>query len=370
MSTRCISCVMPSSVPGSGLESSDTCNWCRDGYPHYVPKGDESLQSMLSSNLNRSGGADCLVGLSGGKDSSYAVLQLATMFGLKVEAFTYVHGGLTPFALENAKRVCSTLGVQHHTVSLKDDEHLNSFKSYFKAWVKSPKPITAAMSCVACKHLHLLGTRLAYRRKIPMVVWANSPIEDPPFVVLKFKPVQGAHEFKRENIIKAGGRMLMETPSLALAFMKHPRTSTLGCLSVTPISKYLSMRYRGLKHIYFYDYIDWQPKIIVKALTGRVGWEKPSAPDDWRSDCSLNAFKEFMFQSMLGSSYTDAFLSNQIRYGLLTRQEAWEKLKVSKKYYAQEIPRVLRQIGMGYLESRLSLDCFDIADSRRADDRA
>jgi hypothetical protein len=362
MSTRCSTCVMPSSVPGSGLESSDTCNWCKDGYPHYIPKGEDSLRSILNAHRNGGSGADCLVGLSGGKDSSFAVLELATKFGLKVEAFTYVHGGLTPFALENAKRVCRALGIEHHTVSLNGDEHLNSFKTYFKAWVKSPKPITAAMSCVACKHLHLLGTRLAAKRKIPMVVWANSPIEDPPFVVLKFKPVEGAHEFKRENIIKAGTRMLMETPSLAAAFLKHPRTSTLGCLSVTPISKFLSLRYRGLTHIYFYDFIDWQPKTIVENLTSRVGWEKPNAPDDWRSDCSLNAFKEFMFQSMLGSSYTDAFLSNQIRYGLMTRAEAWEKLKISKKYYAREVPRVLKSIGLESLEKEISLDCFNIGE--------
>jgi len=32
---------------------------------------------------------------------------------------------------------------------------------------------------------------------------------------------------------------------------------------------------------------------------------------------------------MLGSSYTGAFLSNQIRYGLMTREEAWENLEDS-----------------------------------------
>ena len=362
MPKRCSICVMPSTVPGSGLDSSDICSWCRDGYPNYIPKGEDQLRKLLESNLNRSTGADCLVGLSGGKDSSYAVLELATKFGLKVEAFTYEHGGLTPLALQNARRVCQEVGVQHHTLSLRGEEHLDSFKSYFKAWVKAPKPVTAAMCCVACKHLHLLGTKLAARRKIPMVIWANSPLEDPPFVVLKFKPAERAHEFKRESIIKAGSRMLLETPSLAKAFLKHPRTSILGCLSVTPISKYLAMRFPSVTHVYFYDYIEWNPKIIVDDLISRVKWERPNTPDDWRSDCILNAFKEFMFQAMLGSSYTDAFLSNQVRYGIITRPQAWEKLRISKRYFAAEVPRVLKSIGLESMQSKLTLSCFDIGD--------
>jgi hypothetical protein len=362
MPTRCSTCVMPSTVPGSGLESSDTCAWCRSGFPNYVPKGEAQLQSLMDARRSRSGGADCLVGLSGGKDSSYAVLELATRFGLKVEAFTYVHGGLTPLALQNAKRVCHEAGVPHHTVALKGDEHLNSFKSYFKAWVKSPSLITAAMSCVACKHLHLLGTKLAARRKIPMVVWANCPLEDPPFVVLKFKPVQGAHEFQRESILKAGSRVLIGTPALSVPFLKHPRTSILGCLSVTPKSKYLALRYPSVTQVYFYDHIDWNPRVIVDALTSRARWVRPDTPDDWRSDCSLNAFKEFMFQTTLGASYTDAFLSNQVRYGVITRDQAWEKLKVSKRYYAAEVPRVLKSIGLESLQDELLLSCFDIRD--------
>ncbi len=362
MPKRCSICVMPSTVPGSGLESSDTCNWCKEDYPNYVPKGEEQLQALLDSHRSRTGGADCLVGLSGGKDSSHAVLELVTRFGLRVEAFTYVHGGLTPLALQNARRVCAELGVKHHTVSLRGDEHLNSFKSYFKAWVKSPKPITAAMTCVACKHLHLLGTKLAARRKIPMVVWANSPLEDPPFVVLKFKPVEGAHEFKRESIVKAGSRMLLETPALAAAFLRHPKTTTLGCLSVTPISKYLAMRFPSITHVYFYDYFEWNPRIIVMALTSKVKWERPGTPDDWRSDCFLNAFKEFMFQSMQGCSYTDAYLSNQVRYGYMTRDQAWEKLKISKRYFASEVPRALKAIGLESLQNKISLSCFDIGE--------
>lgn len=55
-----------------------------------------------------------------------------------------------------------------------------------------------------------------------------------------------------------------------------------------------------------------------------------------------------MFQKMLGASYTDAFLSNQIRYGSITREEAWKKLVASKNYYADELFRALSIFGLDY----------------------
>jgi hypothetical protein len=353
---------MPSTVPGSGLESSDICIWCRTGYPNYRPKGESKLREMLAADRNRAG-ADCLVGISGGKDSAYAALELATTYGLRVEAFTYVHDGLAPEAERNADAVCRILGIEHHLVSLVNHEHLNSFRAYFKTWAKSPGLLSAAMTCVACKHLHLLGTELAARRGIPMVIWANCPLENPPFLALRQKsPNGGANEFKRENIATAAARLAGQVPALAGALIRYPRTSMLGCLAVTPRSKYLGLRFPSVKQVFFYDFIDWNPAEIVNRLQTEAGWVKPNAPDDWHSDCRFNIFKEYMFQSMFGASYTDAFLSNQVRYGLISRNEAWRKLKTSKAYYASQIPGALAAVGLKAMAGQLDLTCFDVGE--------
>jgi hypothetical protein len=353
---------MPSSVPGSGLEFGETCNWCKTGYPNYQPKGEKRLGDFLEVNRNSGDGADCLVGVSGGKDSSYAALELKTTYGQRVEAFTYTHDGLTVTALENARRVCRELNIEQHLVALENHGHLKSFISYFKTWIKSPKLISAAMTCVACKHLHLQGTRLAARRRIPMVVWANCPLENPPFLALRPQTAEGAYEYKRENIVKAAGRLLNQAPSLATALAKHPKTSLLGCLCVTPSSKYLGLRYPGVKHLFFYDFIRWDPIAIVEKLSSQVSWVRPKAPDDWHSDCLFNVFKEYMFQSMFQASYTDAFLSNQVRCGMFSRQEAWGKLLASKKYFASELPPALKAVGLESLQAKMNLGCFDIEE--------
>jgi tRNA(Ile)-lysidine synthase TilS/MesJ len=113
------------------------------------------------------------VGLSGGKDSTYALYRLVTHYGLRAEAFTYVHDGTAEFSLNNAVETCRRLGVVHHIVSLKGSSHLETFKGYFQAWQKHPSAVSAGMTCVACKHLHILGSGIAKKREIPLYSLVN-----------------------------------------------------------------------------------------------------------------------------------------------------------------------------------------------------
>lgn len=362
---RCSKCLLPSSLPNSKFNEAGECWWCQTSFPPYFPKGPDKLRELLNSIKSSQSGADCLVGVSGGKDSSYVLAELKNTFGMRVEAFTYSHFGLASFAMDNAKRVCESLGVRHHVISLPNDEHLKSFQSFFKVWLSSAHPIPAALTCVACKHLHSMGNRLAVKRNIPMLVWSNCPLEIPPFLPLRLNSTT-RQQFKRDGMIKGAtrlGREMLATKGLASGVFKHFSTCMTGCLSVTPTSKYLKFRYPSKKQIFFFNFCDWNPSIMIKKLTEETGWKKPEdMPDDWHSDCLFNIFKEYMFQKMYGISYTDAFLSNQIRYGLITREKAWDLLKKSKEYYSKQLLTALDIVGLGNMASKIDSSCFNITE--------
>jgi glutamine---fructose-6-phosphate transaminase (isomerizing) len=368
---RCSKCVLPSSLPGSSFNEDGECAWCQKDFPNYAPIGEKKLTSILEVNRSRTGSADCLVGVSGGKDSSYVLLRMRREFGMRVEAFTYVHDGLTDFALQNAKGVCASLDVRHHLVSLPEHTHLESFRAFFQAWVKSKRPVAAAMTCVACKHLHILGTRLARDRGIPMIIWSMCPLEMPPFI-----PTQSPKREvpKRESMFDLGMLLLKNMQGSAefrRAFLGDVTISVLGCLAFRPDSGYLQRRYPSVRHVMYFDYCDWDRKSIVATLKADTPWSVPDTiVTDWHSDCVFNVFKEYMYQQMLGTSYTDAFLSNQIRYGLMTREEAWSELCRSKEFYAHELLRVLPVLRLDHLLPRLDLSCFDISSQKPATRRA
>jgi hypothetical protein len=324
----------------------------------------DTFQEKLFNNRSKTDAADCLVGISGGKDSSYVLLEMKRTFGMRVEAFTYVHEGHTGFALQNAEEACRAADVRHHVVSLPNHAHLNSFKAFFTAWIESENPVAAAMTCVACKHLHILGTRLAEKRGIPMVIWSTCPLEVPPFIPTQ--PESGSnHAAKRTgNLGVLLGKSLATQPKFRKAFFQNASTCIFGSLAFRSNSGYLQLRYPSVTHINFFDYCDWNGDEIVASLKRNFPWSVPeSVVTDWHSDCIFNAFKEYMFQKMLGASYTDAFLSNQIRYGLITRDEAWNKLIKSKKYYAGELIKTMSVLGMEHLHSKCDLSCFDVGQS-------
>lgn len=358
---RCSKCLLPDSLPGSNFNEKGECYWCQTQFPNYTPIGEDKLETILQQNRSKGDSVDCLVGVSGGKDSSYVLYQMKQKFGMKVEAFTYVHEGLTDFALQNAKSVCKAIGVKHHTVSLPNQRHLKTFKAFFTSWLQSNNPLAASMTCVACKHLHIMGTRLAKKRNIPMIIWSTCPLETPPFI-----PAQTKEGTKAKGMIGLSlllGDSIIKEQNFRKAFFGNLSTSFYGSLAFRPNSGYLKLRYPDVKHIHYFKYINWNSTEILSALKSNTAWSLPEhVTNDWHSDCLFNVFKEYMFLKMLGSSYTDAFLSNQIRHGLLTRDEAWNELIKSKEFYAKELIKTLPLLNMEHLKPQLDMSYFDIVD--------
>ncbi len=359
--TRCSKCLLTDSLSGSNFNHKGECYWCRTNFPNYKPKGIGELKRKIEENIKSKSNIDCLVGLSGGKDSSFALMKLKKEFNLRVEAFIYIHEGSTQFSIDNAESLCQELDVKLHKVSLKNNAHLKSFHSFFKAWIDSPTTIKAGMTCVACKHLHILGLEIARRENIPMIVWSTSPLEYSPFLAVSYKPSEN-NQFKRESLFKSAGLLLKESissPKLTSGILRNFKTSYLGSLAAFPTSGYLKKKYPNISPIMFYDYYKWNPQEIIKELETKTNWKIPEyISDDWHSDCTFNIFKEYMFQKMLGVSYTDAHLSNQIRYGIISRDEAVIQLKRSKTKLPFQLKEALKSLNMEYLSEKIDFDCF------------
>ncbi len=350
-------------MPGSNFNDKGECVWCQSGFPDYSPLGEERLVEILQRGKDPRAPADCLVGISGGKDSSYAALQLANTFGLRVEAFTYVHDAMSEFAIQNARKVCQALDIKQHLVSLANHRHIESFTAFFEAWLDSGDMVAAGAACLACKHIHLLGTQLAKQRGIPLVVWADCPLENPPLARFKMCERQDSANHRISELGARAWRRIWVDGSFRRAFLKHAPICILGGLSLRPEGIYLRWRYPHIRHLHFYDYHRWDRAKIISELQAHTAWTPPDAlPNDWHSDCHLHVLREYMYQQMLGATEVDCHLSNQIRHGMMTREHGWRELVKIKSYHALELPAVLSRLGLQHLLSRLELACFEVGD--------
>jgi len=100
----CKKCVNDISISGISFNSKGICNFCEE-YKRIKPiiSDYNSLEKLWKGRIEKYKGIgeyDALVGLSGGKDSTYILYQLINKYKLKVKAWTIDQGFLTKWSKE------------------------------------------------------------------------------------------------------------------------------------------------------------------------------------------------------------------------------------------------------------------------------
>ena len=82
---RCSKCVLPETTPNISFDKEDICNYCHS-YEKFRYEGETKLLELLNSQKRAGSKYDCILGISGGRDSSYALLKLVRDYRMKVLA--------------------------------------------------------------------------------------------------------------------------------------------------------------------------------------------------------------------------------------------------------------------------------------------
>ncbi len=89
----------------------------------------------------------------------------------------------------------------------------------------------------------------------------------------------------------------------------------------------MRLRYPRIKGYEYFYVGEWKESECVGTLTKELGWQTPpGAWTTWRADCDFGELKDYMFEKMKGVSYYEAMLSNLIRAGQISRDEAMRRL--------------------------------------------
>ncbi|MCB9204930.1 MAG: N-acetyl sugar amidotransferase [Flavobacteriales bacterium] len=121
---RCTRCVQDSSVPGIHFDDEGICNFCHlhDRMEAMFPDGEDGkrmLERMFSSIKKKAKGKkyDCVVGISGGRDSTVLLRKMVKEWGLRPLAVHFNDGFDNPVAGENMVTACKKLGVELRTIT-------------------------------------------------------------------------------------------------------------------------------------------------------------------------------------------------------------------------------------------------------------
>lgn len=118
----CRRCLMDVTIPGVTLDEAGICNHCHihDKLDNVFPLGDEGRRRMykLADQIRKEGQGkryDCVVGFSGGRDTSYCLYVVKNEMGLRPLAVHYDNGWDSDVAKNNMRKICTALDVDLHT---------------------------------------------------------------------------------------------------------------------------------------------------------------------------------------------------------------------------------------------------------------
>ena len=121
---RCNRCIIDDSVPGIFFDDNGICNHCKihemlcDIYPNdrFGEKiMDDIIKKIKQASLGKK--YDCVVGISGGRDSTYTLFLAVKKWGLRPLAVHFNDGFGNPVAGENMEKATKILGVDTVTIS-------------------------------------------------------------------------------------------------------------------------------------------------------------------------------------------------------------------------------------------------------------
>ena len=279
MYKRCSFCILPENLPGIDLDKDGKCNYCRESKTNRnkdtkLPEHQTAERfGAIVKRLKGRGKYDCLVPLSGGKDSSYILHVLVRKYNLKVLAFNFDNSFQHHQAVKNIHTLVNKLGVDLAIYRPRQDMMRRLFKLFL---------CTAGEFCTPCNMLIATTKfRLARQNGIRAIMSGSFRKVDPGIVGLS-----PALYFDRKYYFTVVKDMLTDREKGYYVVPPYPLTTLRRLVGAAP------------QDIDVLNYL--KPNFTEMEETLRkVGWERPEDAIQ-HGDCLLDPLKDYIMYKKWG----------------------------------------------------------------------
>ena len=319
----CTRCIYDERVNAITFDEKGECNYCKQidqlekQYGTGTSEGDKALE-LIVKDVKKAGKGkkyDCVVGVSGGTDSSY-MLYLALKWGLRPLAVHYDNTWNSAIATENIRKVLSALNVDLYTHVTDNKEADDIFKAFFSASVAE---IEASTDLALAETMY----RAASKYGVKYVFEGHS------FITEGITPV-GRNYFDGKyikSIHKKFGKLSMKTYPLMT------------------FSRFLYWTvFKRIKKIRPFWYIDYNKEQARSFLEKEYDWKYYGGH---HLENRMTAFfHSYYMPKKFNTDYRNNTLSAKVRMGKMDRIEAWKEYN-TEPYLEADL--------LEYFKKRLSL---------------
>lgn len=325
----CTRCVMDDSDPEITFDEEGVCSRCRRAEVQLAPlhaiseqQGWDNLRAMADFIRAKTGRLkyDCLVGLSGGVDSSY-VAFLAHKLGLRVLAVHFDNGWNSELAVSNIHTIIDKLGYDLHTYVINWAEFKDLQRAFLKASVVdiemvTDHAITAAMFELARRHkikFVLSGANVATEAGMPAAwTWRKQDLRN----------IKAIHR-------RFGSRPLKSYPRMGTFRYQAVASLGLGYTLMQPLNR-----------------INYRKLAAVDLLKHELGWREYGGKH--YESVFTKFYQAYILPTKFGIDKRKVHLSALVRNGEITREQAVAELS-EPLYLPEELERekryVLKKLG-------------------------
>ncbi len=272
---------------------------------------------------------DCIIPISGGKDSSFQLHVLTKVYGVKPLAVTFSHNWWSESGWYNLQNSLETFNVDHimftpsrdliNRLARRSVEGIGDTNWHDHAGVGA------------------FPLQVAVKFKIPLLIWGESLAENSGRATYE-DPV---HTFDREYFLKQSGKLSPEEIAGG--------DVTLRDLYPFMVPSQEEIEEAGVWGIHLGDYIFWDDERQTEFLRDTYGWKETQMENTYKRYKSvediMSGMHDFTCYLKRGYSRATEQASLDVRNGLMTRDEAFTVIRKHDPERPQALDYYLKVTG-------------------------
>ena len=319
---QCKRCILDTTIPGIKFDEEGVCNYCaiHDEMERQYPNGDEGkkilqdiVKEIKKAGKNRE--YDCVVGVSGGRDSTYA-LYISVMLGLRPLAVHFDNGWNSATASTNISQALNKLGVDLETIVADWSEFKDLQLSFLKAStcdaeIPTDVAIMGSLHKIAAKH--------------------------------NIKYIMNGHSFRTEGVAPLtwtymDGRYINKVQEM----FSGRKLKTIPNFTIWDMFYYTFIK--GIKVIPLLNYVEYEHKVVNEVLERELGWTYYGGHH--HESHYTHFFHSYYLPQKFNIDMRKLELSALIRSGQINRETALETAQKPYQFSEELIEYTCKKLGL------------------------
>ncbi|MEK9968296.1 MAG: N-acetyl sugar amidotransferase [Ferrovibrio sp.] len=340
----CKRCVYPANArPGIVFDDEGVCSGCRliESRPSIDWQGREKMLCELLDGYKASQRAkgnpyDCIVPVSGGKDSTYQTWLMRTRYGMNPLLVTYNHAFNTPLGLRNLANLIK-----------QTDSNLLRFTTPPGAAIRIAKYMLKKVGDVTWHYhagIQTFPIRAAVQYDIPLIVWGEEGYSELVGMHNHDDFVEFTKKKRQEHSMRGfEPEDLLDEPDCPLspydlAPFFYPSDEDLERVNV-----------RG---IYLSNYIPWNARAQTEFIIDNLSFETSQGRErtfnlyDKLDDIHANGLHDYLKYLKFGYGRATDDAATEIRHGRMSREEGIRMVQKHDHVRPHDMDIFLREAGM------------------------